>query len=87
MNKNQDTESMCLTIDLRGTPYQGQLEFLSKIDELGFPGEVIEILSCDECTLTNHESWITPGMQELMDVVRENGYYRILLKLKEGPDN
>jgi hypothetical protein len=85
MNKEQAPVINSLTIDLRGTPYQGQLEFLCKIDELCDPGEVIEILSCDDSTLANHDSWINPCRHELVEVIRENGYYRILVKLHELP--
>ncbi|MFN8208869.1 MAG: hypothetical protein U0T82_15900 [Bacteroidales bacterium] len=69
-----------VTMDLRGTPFTGQLEFLEKLSSLAKQGDAIEVLTCDENTLHEDSGWLRNIRYTLHRVHREHGYYRMIIK-------
>jgi hypothetical protein len=69
-----------VTMDLRGTPFTGQLEFLEKLNSIANQGDAIEVLTCDENTLIEDSGWLQSMRYTLHRVHREQGYYRMIIK-------
>jgi tRNA 2-thiouridine synthesizing protein A len=68
------------TIDARGMACPGPLMNLIGAIRQGQIGQTFEVLSSDEGSKTDIPAWVAKAKQEMVEVVRDDGYARFIVR-------
>lgn len=74
------TTEITRSIDARGMACPGPLMELIGAIRHGQVGDVFEVLSSDEGSKTDIPAWIEKARHELVEVIREDGYARFVVR-------
>ncbi len=69
-----------VVVDARGSYCPGPLMEMIKTIKQVEVGEVIEVLSSDESSAKDIPEWVKKAGHELVDVKKEDDYWRIIVK-------
>lgn len=69
-----------VVVDARGSYCPGPLMELIKTIKQVEIGEIIEVLSSDESSAKDIPEWVKKAGHELVDVIKEDEYWRIIVK-------
>jgi tRNA 2-thiouridine synthesizing protein A len=74
------TKEITRTIDARGMACPGPLMALIGAIRAGQFGDVIEVLSSDEGSMTDIPAWVQKARYELVEVAPEDAYARFIIR-------
>jgi len=68
-------------VDSRGTSCPGPITDLFKAYRKAELGDIIELLATDPAAKPDVEAWTRKSGNELLDVINESGYIRLIVKI------
>jgi len=80
--KKMSKEEISISIDARGSYCPGPMMELIKAIRQAEVGEVVELLSSEEGSLSDIPAWIEKAKHELVAIIKEDGYNRFLVRKK-----
>ena len=83
MNDSLEQIKPDLTVDARGTSCPGPLLEAKKGITKVKVGGILEVLSSDESTIKNLQTWCKKIGHEFLGYKEESGYYRIFVRRKK----